>query len=153
MVQTVATVNTGKQKTSLATRKGCVKMKKINRSLAMCLACVLLVSAMALPASAATSSGTFYPDQTSKTLTVNGMFSSGSGYLSTYSHSADGVNYYLDASVGGGAWKNVKHIMCDPGVSKSTGTAYPGSSYWRGVMNSWWPNGNGCYAYGTLTAN
>lgn len=94
-----------------------------------------------------------YPDETSKTLTVSGMFSSGSGYLSTYSHSADGVNYYLDASVGGGAWKNVKHIMCDPGISKNTGTAYPGSSYWRGVMNSWWPNGHGCWAFGTLTAN
>ena len=128
-------------------------MKKFKRMLAMCLACVLLVSAMALPASAASTSGTLYQSATSKTLTLSGMYSSGSGSLTTYSSSNDGVNYYLDASVGGGAWKNVKHIMCNPGVSKNTGTAYPGSSYWRGVMNSWWPGGTGCYAYGTLTAN
>lgn len=128
-------------------------MKNVKRMLAMCLACALLVSAMALPASAATSSGTFYPSETSKTLTLNGMYSSGSGALTTYSSSKDGVNFYLDASVGGGAWKNVKHIMCNPGGSATTGTSYPGSSYWRGVMNSWWPGGTGCYAYGTLTAN
>lgn len=84
------------------------KNEKVKRMLAMCLACVLLVSAMALPASAASTSGTLYQSATSKTLTLSGMYSSGSGSLTTYSSSNDGVNYYLDASVGGGAWKKCK---------------------------------------------
>ncbi len=126
---------------------------KVKRTLALCLAAIMMVSALAIPASAAFDDDTLYQSDPSKTLTVSGLFSSGSGTLRTYSASKDGVNYYLDCSVGGGAWQNVKHIMCNPGENKGTGTAYPGRGYWRGVMNSWWPGGTGCYAYGTLTAN
>lgn len=128
-------------------------MKKFKRMLAMCLACVLLVSAMALPASAAKVTGTLYTTQTSKTLSVSGKYNHGSGYLQTYTSSNDGVNYYLDYALTSGNWKNIKHVFAEPGATASTGTANPGSSYWRAVMNSWWPGGTGCYAYGTLTAN
>lgn len=128
-------------------------MKIVKRVLAMCVVCVLLMSAVALPASAASTTDYLYQSEKSKTLTLNGMFPSGSGSLMTYAASKDGVNFYLDCSVGGGEWKNKKHIMCNPGTSDSTGTIYPGNSYWRGAMNSWWPNGENCYAKGTLTAN
>lgn len=128
-------------------------MKEAKRMLAMCLTCVLLVFAMALPASAVSTSGTLYSTATSKTLSLSGKFNTGSGTLRTYTSSNDGVNYYLDYALTSGNWKNIKHIFAEPGASATTGTAYPGSSYWRAVMNSWWPNGTGCYAYGTLTAN
>lgn len=127
-------------------------MKKVKRMLAMCLACVLLVSAMTLPASAASASATLRPSSTSITTSILGLYNSGYCSLTTYTSSKDGVNLYLDQSAPGKGWSNAKHLMVNPGGSDtSTVAGYNDGRSWRGVLNSWWPGGTGCYAKGTIT--
>lgn len=126
---------------------------KARRILALCMVMMLVVSAMALPASAATFSGSLTKSEVSKTISSRSStkYGHGSATLKTYDDSNDGVNLYLDYSTNNSSWTNAKHLFCEPGDSASSGTVYAASTYWRAVMTSWWYNGSGCHAYGTLT--
>lgn len=128
-------------------------MERVKKIFIMVLVAALMLSVIIIPASAESASATLRQSSTSITTSVIGLYTSGHCSLTTYSSSNDGVNLYLDQSEPGKGWANAKHIMCEPGESAtSTKAGYNNGRSWRGVLNSWWPYGTGCYAYGTIYA-
>lgn len=140
------------------TEKSCLFRKvvftlKIKRLLAMCLAAVMMVSAFAIPASAASSSAYLTKNSDYAESSALGLYKSGYCSLVNSTVSNDGVNCYLDQSEPGKGWANAKHIFCEPGESMTSSTAsFSNGRSWRVTLSSWWPGGINCIATGTAYA-
>lgn len=127
-------------------------MKKRNIKIcATVAAAVLMCSAAAVPASAASKTFDLYVNETSATGSLSSYQIANLQYAKNYATSHDGVNIYIDYKDKAGNWINTHHNLVEPGkiygsltdknVGKPWAVRAPQKTTWRGVMNSWWWNG------------